>query len=159
VESIHWELAVEEAGARVQLRGRLDEHADLEPLAPEVARSRCARFDLAGVSAINSWGARSWILFLRGLPAAMEYSFVAASVPFVRHCNMVADMLGRGELESLTAPFACSRCHAGSERVLDTDAVARQLAVHRLPHYPCACGGEQQLDDVPERYFAFLRLR
>jgi hypothetical protein len=159
VESFNWDLEVEPGGARVVVRGPFDEHADFAALAPEVARSEHVQFDLSGVGSINSWGARQWILFLRSLPDPIDYSFVAASVVFVKHCNMVADMLGpHGTLESFLAPFVCRGCGHGSERVLDAAVIARQMKLRQLPRFPCDCGGELELDDAPERFLAFLRL-
>jgi len=153
-----WDVEVGPEGAWVRIRGRFDEHADFTALAPEVARASRVTFDLSEVRAINSWGARQWILFLRGLPA-LDYVFVGVSVEFVKHCNMVADMLGSGAILTFTAPYACRKCHTSSEQVLEASAVARQLEQHQLPRFACAaCGGEQELDDVPERFLAFLRL-
>lgn len=150
-----WDARREDGQLVVVFRGRFDERTDFSPL--DFSRDDNVIFDVAGVQRINSWGARAWIMFLRSLPDRLDYEFRNASVEFVKHCNMIADMLGRGVLNSFYAPYSCDECNTEVERVLVTRDLASDV-MHRPPVFYCACGAEEILDDLPRRYFAFLSL-
>jgi len=151
-----WDAKPLPAGLRVALRGSFDERTDFSGL--QLLDEDNVIFDVSGVRRINSWGARQWIMFLRSLPAAMSYCFVNASSEFVKHCNMVADMLGRGSVLSFAAPYVCASCGHENERVLQVSSIS--LAVmHEPPEFRCsACGEAERFDDVSQRFFAFLKL-
>lgn len=150
-----WDARSEDGvGLVVHLRGRFDERTDFSPLNldgyPEVT------FDVAGIERINSWGARAWIMFLRSLRHDLDYTFRNASLEFVKHCNMVADMTGRGVLTSFYAPYVCEACKYEDEHLLAIRDLKANI-VRQPPAFTCGrCGGASVLDDIPRRYFAFL---
>jgi CheY-like chemotaxis protein len=150
-----WDPRERPEGVQIKVRGAWDEKVDFSGIARVVAAEMV--FDLAGVRSINSWGARQWILFLRGVPTTSRYCFVNAAEVFVKHCNMVADMLGRGSMVSFVAPYECASCGGEKDRILQTSSMS--LAVrHDPPEFRCgACGGVERFADLPDRYFAFLR--
>jgi predicted RNA-binding Zn-ribbon protein involved in translation (DUF1610 family) len=84
------------------------------------------------------------------------YVFHACSVPFVLQACMVQDMVGRGSMASFFAPYHCEKCGYSEERLLQSATVL--AADLEPPVFACpACQAELVLDDLPERYFAFLR--
>lgn len=143
-------------GARldVKFRGRFDERTDFSQL--DLDAYDHVSFDMSLVTRINSWGARQWIMFLRSLREDLSYEFVHGSVEFVKHCNMIADMQGAGRLLSFYAPYVCETCNLETERELDGATERASFAV-MPPTFECpACRGRESLDDIPQRYFAFL---
>jgi hypothetical protein len=88
----------------------------------------------------------------------MTYAFINASSTFIKHCNMVADMLGRGGVISFAAPYQCETCSTDNERVLQVSAM-NDAITHDPPEFRCGkCGGIERFDEVPGRYFAFLNV-
>ena len=151
-----WDAKRLPAGLRVTLRGSFDERTDFAGL--QIFEEENVIFDLSGVRRINSWGARQWIMFLRALPAELSYCFVNASSEFIKHCNMVADMLGRGAVLSFVAPYACVSCGHEDERILQVSSISPAV-MHEPPEFRCtACGEAERFDEVPQRFFAFLKL-
>ena len=73
---------------------------------------------------------------MRGLPESLSYRFVNGSTLFSRHCSMVADMLGCGEVLSFALPYECAGCGGERARVVhrawltaqSCDAIRRRFA-------------------------------
>jgi CheY-like chemotaxis protein len=151
-----WDAKPLPAGLRVAFRGSFDERTDFSGV--QVRDEDNVIFDVSAVTRINSWGARQWIMFLRSLPKELSYCFVNASSEFIKHCNMVADMLGRGSVLSFAAPYACKSCGSENERVLQVSSISPAV-MHEPPVFRCVqCGEPERFDDVPYRFFAFLNL-
>jgi CheY-like chemotaxis protein len=114
-------------------------------------------FDLTSVRYLSSAGVRAWCLFLAGL-GTRPYQFRHCSVAFASQAAMVPMVLGHGEVVSLEAPYLCERCDREEMRLLETGVIARDGERLLPPRLTCSqCGGELTFDDVPDRYFAFLR--
>jgi CheY-like chemotaxis protein len=114
-------------------------------------------FDLTSVRYLSSAGVRAWCLFLAGL-GTRPYQFRHCSVAFASQAAMVPMVLGHGEVVSLEAPYLCERCDREEMRLLETGVIARDGERLLPPRLTCGrCGGELTFDDVPDRYFAFLR--
>lgn len=148
-----WEIVDETERTRVVLKGDITEATSFRDL--ETAMVGRVDFDLSQVRYMNSLGVREWVEFLRKSPIH-GYEFHACSVPFVLQASMVDDVLGRGTVTSFFAPYHCDRCDHHEERLLQTAAV---LASENLepPSFSCPhCDGELVLDDLPDRYLAFL---
>jgi CheY-like chemotaxis protein len=180
-----WEVTEADDGHQVVLQGDFTEITDFGPLYRHVtAAAKSAgggpgklEFDLSSVRYMNSSGVRNWITFLRRL-SELEYRFVRCSVGFVSQAGMVPDVLGRGKVISLWAPYHCDKCDLSDERLLQVAALlqpaaagaAATAAVGAQVVFPEGtdarvepprfhggqCGGELVFDDLPERYFAFL---
>lgn len=149
-----WDARREDNRLHVRFRGRFDERTDFSQL--DLDAYDHVSFDMSLVNRINSWGARQWIMFLRSLSPELAYDFVHASVEFVKHCNMIADMQGAGAVLTFFAPYACESCNLETERELDATTERASFAI-MPPTFECAaCGARESLDDVPQRYFAFL---
>jgi hypothetical protein len=98
---------------------------------------------------------RAWCEFLREAPI-QGYEFHACSVPFVLQASMVEDVLGRGTVASFFAPYHCDKCDHQEDRLLQSATVLANDCIP--PSFSCPeCEGKLELDDLPERYFAFLR--
>src|SRR5262249_15135896 len=65
--NLTWRIDRRPGQTVVELNGRVDETAELEPLRSELRGAVC--FRLARVQAINSTGVREWINLIRDLPA------------------------------------------------------------------------------------------
>jgi DNA-binding response OmpR family regulator len=147
-----WQVVKDGERIRVVLRGDFTEATRFDDLLPAMI-GRVA-FDTAQVTYMNSLGVRAWCEFLRQA-RIQGYEFHACSVPFILQASMVRDVIGRGTVTSLFAPFHCLRCDHQEERLIQTAAIlAANLAP---PSFKCPrCGGALEFDDLPERYFAFL---
>jgi CheY-like chemotaxis protein len=147
---------------RIDIRGAFDQNSEFgrlqQRLSDEVARGlRLCLFDLSRVRQITSWGLRGWVLFLRGLPEALQYHFVNGSTLFSRHCGMIADMVGRGEVLSLALPYECSGCGAERARTVHKSWLSPSVQAEPPPFKCGSCGGLERFAELPDRYFSFLR--
>jgi DNA-binding response OmpR family regulator len=149
-----WEIIDDTAQTRVVLKGDFTEATSFDDLLPLMVGR--VDFDLSQVRYMNSLGVREWCNFLRRAPI-QGYEFHACSISFVLQASMVEDVLGRGTVASFFAPYHCDSCEHSEERLLQSAAI---LACDCVPPvFSCTnCeAGEMHLDDLPERYFAFLR--
>jgi DNA-binding response OmpR family regulator len=147
-----WEIVKDAARTRVVLKGDFTEATRFDDLMPSMVGR--VDFDLAQVTYMNSIGVRSWCQFLRGAPI-QGYEMHACSVPFVLQASLVPDVIGRGTITSFFAPYHCVRCDYQEEKLLQAAAIL--AAGLEPPAFTCPqCQGAAELDDLPERYFAFL---
>lgn len=148
-----WEI-VEGAGrTRVVLKGDITEATSFTDLLPAMIGR--VDFDLSQVGYINSLGVREWVNFLKGAPI-QGYEFHACSIAFVLQASLVPDVLGKGTVASFFAPYHCEICEYSEERLLQSATIL--AAEERTPPvFGCpSCEEELVLDDIPERYLAFL---
>ncbi len=150
-----WEARTLPSALLVFVRGAFNEKTDFSELRTRISTD--VVFDLSGVRMINSWGARQWIMFLRELDGSVRYSLVNVSQNFIKQCNMVADMLGRGQVLSFAAPYECSSCGNENDRILQASAISPAIKIDP-PEFRCSrCGGVERFSELPERFFSFLR--
>jgi CheY-like chemotaxis protein len=148
-----WEIFEQADRSRVVIKGDITEASSLATLVPLLVGR--VDFDLAQVAYINSLGVRDWIRFLRSVNI-QGYEFHACSVPFVLQAALIPPMLGRGTVMSFFAPYFCESCDHQEDRLLQSAAIL--AAGYAPPVFQCpGCGGKLALDDLPERYLAFLR--
>lgn len=152
-ELTQWEIVDDTERARIVIKGDLTEAVNLDDLLPEVVGR--ISFDLSQVRYMNSLGVREWVRFL-GRANAQGYEFHACSPAFVLQASMVSGVLGSGTVVSFFAPYACTECDLQAEKLLQSATV---LAANYVPPtFSCPqCDSLMELDDLPERYFAFLR--
>jgi CheY-like chemotaxis protein len=149
-----WEIVHDTERTRIVIKGDITEATSFDDLLPAVVGR--VDFDLSQVRYMNSLGVREWIEFLLRAPI-QGYEFHACSVAFVLQASLVEGVTGRGTISSFFAPYACSRCDYQDERLLQTAAI---LATdnRQPPAFSCPrCGDRLALDDIPERYLAFLQ--
>jgi hypothetical protein len=139
----------------VTLAGVIDEAADLRPLLA-VLGQRAIEMDLRGIQRINSSGVRSWIDFVRAIPAGVPVRFVRCPPPIIDQCNMVIGFLGHGRLESFYAPLACRECDEQVDQLYTTAEVKAGRGT--LPPAPCPrCRRPMAIDDLEDQYLLFVR--
>lgn len=156
--SLRWSGDREGDVLLVSLNGDIDENANLFEL--KALLSGDVRLDLGGVHHINSAGVRDWVNFIREAgELTSRITLVNCSPAIVMQMNMIANFRGGAAVESIFAPFACPSCdHEQDGLILITETLKAGLP-EQVPHFTCdACGAELELDDIPERYFAFLRV-
>lgn len=148
-----WEIVEDTERTRVVLKGDITEATNFADLLPVMGGR--VDFDLSQVAYINSLGVREWCKFLNAAPI-QGYEFHACSVHFVLQASLVEDMVGRGTVTSFFAPYHCESCDLEEERLLQSATIL--VSENREPPvFTCpSCNGEMTLDDIPERYFAFL---
>jgi CheY-like chemotaxis protein len=155
-----FDVAFDGPRAAVTLHGDFTEMTRFEALSTRLAAAGVTdvELDLASVRYLSSAGVREWCQFLAGLPAGTTYRFRHCSIAFATQAAMVPLVLGQGEVMSLEAPYFCEACDREDLRLLEPGVVARDGERLVPPRLHCAaCGAELVFDDVPERYFAFLR--
>ncbi len=148
-----WQVIEDGDQIRVVLRGDFTEATRFDELLPRMVGR--VVFDAAQVTYMNSLGVRAWCEFLRQLRIG-GYELHACSVAFILQAAMVRDVIGRGTVTSFFAPYRCVGCDHEEERLIQTAALV--VASLEPPAFACpSCGGALELDDLPERYFAFLQ--
>jgi CheY-like chemotaxis protein len=141
----------------VKIQGDLTEAVDLAPLVPRLASAREIVFDMAGVRYASSAGIKEWCALV-GQLGGKSYAFRHCSLAFASQAAMVPAVLGAGRVLSLEAPYHCATCQRDELRLLETQALLQEDRDITPPVLRCVlCGGELEFDDVPNRYFAFLR--
>ena len=151
-----WDVVDEDGMPRVYLEGDFVESTDFSRLRSQLEKQ--VDFDSAGVRYINSQGSRKWAAFLRSLDESIAYTFSRCSVAFATQASMVPGFLGRGKVISFMAPYRCEACDRDEVRLLQTAALARDGEERLVPRFRCGeCQGNLVLDEIPERYFAFLQ--
>ena len=149
-----WEILHDTERTRIVIKGDITEASCFDELLPALVGR--IDFDLSQVRYMNSLGVREWIEFLRRAPI-QGYEFHACSVAFVLQASLVEGVTGRGTISSFFAPYACDRCDYQDERLLQTAAILASDD-RRPPAFGCPrCGDRLHLDDIPDRYLAFLR--
>jgi len=145
-------------GVTVSLQGDFTEITDFTSLAERLSDETLIDFNAAAVRYISSAGVRAWCQFLNTLDDTKTYSFRHCSMAFASQAAMVPMVIGSGDVLSLEAPYFCERCDREELRLLETKALLRDENHIVPPQLSCStCGGELEFDDVPDRYFAFLR--
>jgi anti-anti-sigma regulatory factor len=148
-----WEIVHDTERTRVVIKGDITEATRFDDLLPALVGR--VDFDLSQVRYMNSLGVREWVEFLRRAPI-QGYEFHACSVAFVLQAALVEGVTGAGTVSSFFAPYACERCEYADERLLQTAAVLASED-RQPPEFGCPrCGDRLVLDDIPERYLAFL---
>ncbi|MBP8808703.1 MAG: PilZ domain-containing protein [Kofleriaceae bacterium] len=143
----------------VTVHGDLTELTRFAPLAAALVGATAITFDLAAVRYVSSAGVRAWCELIAGLAGA-TVRFRHCSLPIVTQAAMVPLVLGHGAVESLAAPYYCEACGHDDERLLEVGAIAWGDGPPLAPSLACPrCGGPAELDDLPERYLAFLAER
>jgi CheY-like chemotaxis protein len=140
----------------VSLHGDFTEMTRFDALSARLVGATEVEFDLAAVRYLSSAGVRAWCHFLDQLQVPVRFRH--CSIAFATQAAMVPMVLGAGEVMSLEAPYLCETCDRDDLRLLEPGLIARDGDRLIPPRLHCGtCAGELVFDDVPERYFAFLR--
>jgi CheY-like chemotaxis protein len=146
-----------DGGVTVSLYGDFTEITDFATLSHRLQKVTRIDFYMRGVRYISSAGVRAWCDFLAKLKGK-KYSFRHCSMAFVSQAAMVPMSIGDGTVVSLEAPYRCDSCDRDDLRLLEKQSLLLEDGHVRPPRLKCGtCGDDLEFDDVPDRYFAFLR--
>jgi hypothetical protein len=130
---------------------------DFSTLSQRLQRVDDIDFFMHEVRYISSAGVRAWCDFLAKLKGK-SYSFRHCSMAFVSQAAMVPMSVGDGVVVSLEAPYRCETCDRDDLRLLERGALLVEDSHVVPPVLKCStCDSTLEFDDVPDRYFAFLR--
>lgn len=147
--SLVWELTQTDHSTTVIFQGIIDEDANFNAL--HTLKGHVV-FDLAGITRINSAGILRWHTFLDTIAANTTLTLTRCSLAVVAQLNLHDYVQGHATIESIYAPYICEATGQTETRLLNIRDI---IDPHRPPTFP----GDQglfELDDLPERYFAFL---
>lgn len=135
--------------------GTIDEHADLDQLAPSEADTEI-EVDLRHVHRFNSYGVRAWIYAMRRLHAGVTMTFTHCPPLVIDQLNMVDGLMGKATVTSFYAPRCCVGCDLRESQYLEVAACHANGG--KLLAMPCpSCGRAMELDDIEEKYDFLLR--
>lgn len=144
-------------GVTVALQGDFTEVTSFDSLITRLESETNIDFNASAVRYISSAGVRTWCQFLATLEGK-TYSFRHCSMAFASQAAMVPMVVGTGTVLSLEAPYFCEACDREEVRLLETRALLHEQRHIVPPQLSCSsCSGPLEFDDVPDRYFAFLR--
>ena len=152
--ALSWRFKRRPGFTLVELSGTLNENTDLSPLVAQL--SGMVVLHLAEIRRINSNGVREWVNFVRDVSRSTDLTLTHCSVAVVQQLNAIFNFRGQARVRSFFAPYRCETCHHEEDRLFQV-ATLLEEPQHDLPRAPCGrCGGALELDEVPERYLAFL---
>jgi hypothetical protein len=152
---LSWRIQERPGETAVAFFGEVDENTDFGALLGRLRGPLV--FELGAVRRINSCGVREWVNFVRELDrTSSAVTFVACSPAFVNQLNTIYNFRGAAKVRSFLAPYVCTRCKHEEDKLLEVEA--HFPGRHREPPaFACSrCAAPMELDDLPERYLAFL---
>jgi hypothetical protein len=137
-------------------KGDVDEHFRHKDV-PRVKKDSIV-FTLDGVTNFNSCGIREWIYLVRDIGELGRLRFRKCSVAMIESINMVPDTLGKGQIESLLAPYFCATPGCGEmTRLLEMTTHRDHISRKSAPSLSCEkCGKPLEFDALEESYFLFV---
>ncbi|HSI05242.1 MAG: hypothetical protein ACAI38_03280 [Myxococcota bacterium] len=138
----------------VAFAGSIDEDARLDTLTGELSGAPRLRFDMGGITRINSCGVREWVNFMRAIPPGTRATLENCPSVVVAQVNMISNFSGPARVASVRVPYVCKDCGFDAELPMDTPPGARPV----LPAMQCPrCKKSEFIfDDLADSYFAFL---
>ncbi len=147
--SLTYEIKKSDDGTRVIFTGEVDETADFSQL---TGLSGQVTFDLEEIERFNSEGIRRWVKFIRELEVS-ELILEKCSVPVVTQLNLIRGLKGQVWVKSFYIPYVCIASGEEELHLLHADDIDDPTN----PPTPEGENGALELDDLPERYFSFLK--
>jgi hypothetical protein len=148
---VRYETKKAEHGVLVTFGGVVDETSDFSELAELSGK---VTFDLEGITGFNSEGIRKWVKFIRGLDRVDEIVLVRCSVPVVAQLNLIRGLRSPVRIESFYIPYICVETGEEEPHLHYAEEIDDP---HNPPPPRGAAGKTLRLNDLPERYFSFLR--
>lgn len=145
------DIAAEADLATYVFKGEVDEKFDFRKI-PVLGRPT-VRFHLGGLRHFNSCGVREWVFFMREFAAVPRSIVEECSVVVVDQFNVVPQVLGKGVIRSLYAPYFCEACDEEVECLLDAEKYRKQLLDKHPPELRHNCGQTMQFDALEDTYF------
>lgn len=148
--SLTFETRDTDEGKLIIFNGEVDETSDFSSLKNLTGK---VTFDLEKIERFNSEGIRRWVKFIRGLDEVTELVLVKCSVAVVAQLNLIRGLKGKVWVHSFYIPYICVDTGEEELHLL----VAEDIEDPNNPPMPEGEHGELELDDLPERYFSFLK--
>src|SRR5262245_32427204 len=143
--------------ALVRVSGTIDEHF---PGFGDLAGANAIVIDVSAVEFMTSFGVARWIKSMAALPPLLHERYLAGCPPiFIEQLNMILYFDGGAKILSVKLPYACNKCGAEIEELVDVVAAGPQLAEGQLPEKRCPrCGaGKLAIDLMVSSYLGCLR--
>ena len=152
-------VAVEkrEGGDAVLLTGAINEDAGMKLLQLKRQLKGNARFNLKGITLVNSVGVRAWVSFMRDLrTAGTKVTFEECSPDIVRQLNVVPDFFLNADVMSIFGEYFCDSCST-LRMVLFPVRDTAELTGEGSDAQNCPeCGNRMAFQDEVELYFNFV---
>jgi hypothetical protein len=149
--SLKFDVKKTEDGTLVTFDGEVDETSDFSNLTDLDGK---VTFDLEKIERFNSEGIRRWVNFIRGLDKVEELVLDKCSVPVVAQLNLIRGLKGKVWVHSFFIPYICVESGEEELHLLFADDI-KDPSNPPMPESPE--GKTLELDDLPERYFSFLK--
>lgn len=150
-DALVFETEQTEQGVVVTFKGEVDETSDFSALKELKGK---VSFVLEHVERFNSEGIRRWVNFIKQLDQVDELVLVKCSVPVVAQLNLIRGFKGRVWVHSFYLPYICLETGEEELHLIRAEDVKDP---DNPPLPDCGPGKTLELDDLPERYFSFLR--
>ena len=134
--------------------GEVDEQFSQKQL-PRPSKAKVF-FDLGGISSVNSCGIREWIQMIEDFASKSSLYYQKCSVTMVDQINMVPDCQGNAVIESVYAPYFCSK-DGEMNMLIDFAQHKKNLQNKIAPEMHCTiCKQKLEFDALEESYFLFV---
>lgn len=113
--------------------------------------------DTAHVEHVNSFGLRTWLLWISQLSkAARPIYFVRCAPSVVTQANYVANFLGSGIVLSFYAPYWCPKCGESVLELIELRDPTRDPLVPPFIRRCTSCDIPLELAELEEEYFGLV---
>ena len=134
----------------VSVQGAISDKVTLDATA--IPPKKIVVLDVSGVIRINSYGVRTWCVFLSDLCDKSKSVHLEGVPPvFVQQANMIRSFFASATIDSFFTPWCCPECESEENilhRVNDT-----------IPETtPCReCKADMEFDDIRDAYLSFAQ--
>lgn len=157
LKNLKYKIDVNGDHSSVTLNGWLAENIDdtLNQLTTELTPK--VVFDFEGITATNSFGIRSWMVFTKNIQEGRQVSYIKCPNHVIDIINLVPAFLGTAKIDSAFATFTCQKCdfeenilfQRGQNIPPQTEKVIFKKACRR-------CQGDLEMDEEYQAFFNWL---
>ncbi len=150
-------LEVQIQGAALKLSGRFDDGVvGLPDVADKLPRGDVT-IDLEGITFVNSVGMREWVRLVRILKDRGTITLARVAEGLMAQMNLIPEFKGIVRIASFHAQYACPKCGAEADPLVDAVGNLLSLRAKNFPAMPCPeCGSAMSLAEFPERYLTLF---
>jgi hypothetical protein len=150
-KSLTIKIFLNENEALYFFNGDVDETFEYKRI-PVASRARI-RFDLEGITSINSCGVREWSQLIKQFSNKINLTLEKCSIAIIDQFNIVSQTLGRATVKSFYAPYYCPTCDEETNILLDAEQHRQSLANKLAPEVIHSCGNALEFDALEDCYF------
>lgn len=156
---VKWKVDTKGKTTTLFLSGEIGENAHFVGVKEKIPISSTVVIDTGDIVRITSVGVRTWVEFMHSLQGR-DITLTRCSPAIVAQLNTVFNFRGTAQVCSVVAPFYCSHCDSESSELVEIQANATEPhKIIQTPFYCSSCSNEKEFDDLPDRYFLFIRLK